>query len=146
MSKKISFKGQLAMGEQDRIKLSTIKGKIGYKIKKFEIMSGTPGVGSFEMVGKIYKDDQTGKIDALVNLTDDNLLAVHYLHDDATATFNQQIILDNTKFNQDIFVYIADAGGNTIPGNYYIELETMNLNDLESTMLTLRNLRTITSS
>ena len=145
MSKKLTFKGQLPIGEQDRIKLSTINGKIGYKITKFEIMSSTPGVGSFEMVAKIFSDDQTGKVNAEVNLTDDSLLAVHYLHDDATATINQQIIMDNTTFNQDIFVYIADAGGNTIPGNYYIELEAMSLSDIESTMLTLRNLRTITS-
>ena len=32
MSKIISFKGKLNIGEQDRIKLSTIKGKKGYKI------------------------------------------------------------------------------------------------------------------
>ena len=145
MSKKLTFKGQLPIGEQDRIKLSTINGKTGYRITKFEIMSSTPGVGSFEMVAKIFSDDQTGKVNAEVNLTDDSLLAVHYLHDDATATINQQIIMDNTTFNQDIFVYIADAGGNTIPGNYYIELEAMSLSDIESTMLTLRNLRTITS-
>tara|TARA_Y100001938_G_scaffold136246_1_gene198867 strand:+ start:523 stop:960 length:438 start_codon:yes stop_codon:yes gene_type:complete len=145
MSRKLTFKGQLPIGEQDRIKLSTINGKTGYRITKFEIMSSTPGVGSFEMVGKIFKTDQTGKVNAEVNLTEDSLLAVHYLHDDATASVNQQIIMDNTKFNQDIFIYIADAGGNTIPGNYYIELETMTLSDLEATMLTLKNIRAITS-
>ena len=40
---------------------------------------------------------------------------------------------------------MADADGNTTPANYYIELETMALSDIETTKLTLQSIRTITS-
>ena len=38
MSKTISYKGQLPVGEQDRIRLKTNNGKVGYKISKFQLM------------------------------------------------------------------------------------------------------------
>ena len=134
------------MGEQDRIKLSTLNGKTGYKITKFQLMSSTPGTtGSVEFVGQIFKKDQTGNISAAVNFTNDELLAAAFYQDRANASSNTEtIIFDNTKFNQDIFINITDAEGGTVPCNYYIELESMSLNDVEATMLTLKNIRTIT--
>jgi len=61
------------------------------------------------------------------------------------AFLNDVEHFDNEKFNQDIFIYIVDAEGGTEPANYYIELETMSLSDLESTMMTLQSLRTLAS-
>jgi hypothetical protein len=148
MSKTISFKGQLAIGLEDRIKLSTITGKTGYKITKFQILSSTPGVGNHEFVAQIFNKSQVGSIGSAVNFTDSNLLAAIYYAENATtgnAEAPQTIIFDNTKFNQDIFISIADASGGTVPCNYYIELETMDLSDIETTMLTLQSIRTITS-
>lgn len=146
MSRKISYKGQLPMGQQDRIKLATIKGKVGYKINKFQIISNTPGGSNAEFVGQITKTDQTGSISAAVDFTNSELLAVAYLADRTTNEGSMEtIIFDNEKFNQDIFINITDTTGGTTPCNYYIELETMSLSDLESTMLTLKNLRTITN-
>ena len=55
------------------------------------------------------------------------------------------IIFDNEVVNQDIFINITDAAGATTPFNYYIELETMSLSDIETTMLTLKSIRTVTS-
>ena len=40
---------------------------------------------------------------------------------------------------------MIDASGNTVPGNYYIEVETMELSDVQATQLTLKNIKTITS-
>ena len=144
MSRTISYRGTLPMGLEDRISLATIKGKVGYKITKFNMISTSPGTANVEMVGKITKVKDTN-IGPTVQFTDSNLLAVNYLRDGTTneRPYTQVIIFDNEKFNQDIFVNITDAGGATIECNYFIELETMDLSDLESTMITLKSLRTI---
>jgi hypothetical protein len=75
------------------------------------------------------------------------LLAVAYVKESISTSggMNQIIIFDNEKFNQDIFVNITDAAGETTPANYYIEVEAMPLSDLQSTQLTLKSLRTLTS-
>jgi hypothetical protein len=144
--RKISYKGQLAMGLQDEINLKTNKGKVGYKITKFQIISSTPGTtGSVEFVAKIYNKDQTGAISPAVDFTDSNLLACAFYQDRANASSNTEtIIFDNKEFNQNIFITIQDAEGATIPCNYYIELETIDLSDIQTTQLTLQNLRTVT--
>jgi hypothetical protein len=147
MSKTISYRGTLPIGEEQRISLATIKGKVGYKISKFQLISTTPGTANYEYVGKItkVKDPNIGPV---VKFTDADLLAVVYykgnLSSNESAT-TDTIIFDNEKFNQDIFVNITDAGGGTVECNYYIELETMDLSDLQTTMLTLKNIRTVTS-
>ena len=145
MSKTISYRGILPLGEQDRIRLKTINGKVGYKITKFQIIVTTPGAATSEMIGQIFKTDQTGNITTTVDFSDKDLLAMAFYQDGATIdnTQNMTVIFDNEKFNQDIFVNITDASGSTVPGNYYIELEAMSLSDLESTMLTLQSLRSI---
>ena len=145
MSKTISYRGKLPIGEQDRIRLKTINGKVGYKITKFQIITTTPGGATSEMIGQIFKTDQTGNITTTVDFSDKDLLAMAFYQDGATIdnTQNMTVIFDNEKFNQDIFVNITDASGSTVPGNYYIELEAMSLSDLESTMLTLQSLRSI---
>ena len=148
MSKTISFRGTLPIGEQDRIRLKTNDGKTGYKITKFQLISTTPGLTTSEFIGQIFKTDQDGSITTTVNFTDSNLLAVAHLenintpsalHSNATT-----VIFDNQMFNQDIFINITDSSGATVPCNYYIELETMALTDLETTKLTLQSIRTIT--
>ena len=147
MSKTISFKGQLAMGTQDIINLKTNNGKTGYKITKFQIISSTPGTtGSVEFVAKIFDKDQSASISPVVNFTDSNLIACAFYQDRANASSNTEtIIFDNREFNQNIFVTIDDAESGTIPCNYYIELETMPLTDLETTKLTLQSIRQVTS-
>jgi hypothetical protein len=146
--RKISYKGQLAMGLQDEINLKTNKGKVGYKITKFQIISSTPGTtGSVEFVAKIFNKDQTGSISPAVDFTDSNLLACAFYQDRANASSNTEtIIFDNKQFNQNIFITIQDAEGGTIPCNYYIELERMSLSDIEATELTLQSIKTVTST
>tara|TARA_Y100001963_G_C6515902_1_gene324283 strand:+ start:128 stop:574 length:447 start_codon:yes stop_codon:yes gene_type:complete len=148
MSKMITFKGVVPMGEQEKIKLSTINGKTGYKINKFMIMSTEPGGAQHaEVVAKIFKTNQSGSVSALVDFTDNDLLAAVYYQDDNTQAnvSSVDIILDQVVFNQDIFITMQDADGKTQPFNYYLELEAMNIGDLEATYLTLQNIRDITN-
>lgn len=147
MSKTISFRGQLAIGVQERIKLSTMKGKVGYKITKFQVMSSTPGVGEVEYVAKIYSKSQLGSESTTVNFTEGDLMAALYYQDQPATAYPSatDVIFDNAITNQDIFIYIMDAEGGTIPANYYIELEAMPISDIESTMMTLKSLRNIAS-
>lgn len=147
MSRTISFRGKLAIGEQDRISLKTNNGKTGYKITKFQILSTLPGnaAANEEMIAQIYSKDQTGSISSTVDFTNADLLAVAYQETvvGAQEGLTTTILFDNAKFNQDIFINVTDASGGTTPVNYYIELESMTLSDLESTMLTLQSLRSI---
>jgi len=147
MSKTISYRGTLDMGQQDRIRLSTLNGKTGYKITNFQIIGTTPGQNSPEYIAEIYKTDQTGSIGYDVQFTNSDLLAVAFLNGNTNPAYasNELIIFDNEKINQDIYVSITDATGGTVPCNYYIELETMSLSDIEATMLTLQSIRTVTA-
>ena len=146
MSKIITFKGKVNMGTQERLKLSTIKGKIGYRINKFQIISTTPGVSAHqEIVAKIFTKSQSGSISALIDFSESDLLAAVFYQDriETAGPSSKDIILDQEIFNQDIFITMQDVGGATIPYNYYIELEAMAIDDVESTMLTLKSIKTI---
>ena len=148
MSKTISYKGQIPMGEQDRIRLRTIKGKVGYRITKFSTLSSAPGTTDHEIVTKIFKTDQSAAVSPAVDFTDSDLLAVSYYKEgdsNGNVMAYESIIFDNEVVNQDIFVTMQDATGATVPGNYYIELEAMPLSDLETTKLTLQSIRQVIS-
>ena len=147
MSKIISYRGVIPSGQQVKIQLSTIQGKVGYKINKFQVINKQPNEQTVELQGQIYKTNQTGIITNVIDFSDANLLAVTTYVNSSSSAYPQSdiIIFDNEKFNQDIYVVGIDMGGDSREVNYYLELETMSLSDLESTMLTLKNLRTITS-
>ena len=147
MSKRISYRGKLPIGIEERIKLSTIDGKTGYKIVKFQIVSTTAGAANSELIGQIFKTSQTGSIGPTIDFSNSDLLAVCLMHDANSNDqgFTETVIFDNENFNQDIFVNITDTTGFTAPANYYIELERMSLSDLEATYLTLQSVRQIMS-
>ena len=136
------------MGTQDELNVKTNKGKVGYKITKLQAISTKPGtVDHDEVLIKVFRKSQTGSIGNEVHFTDSDLLAVCMYEDNDLPAYmaSNLIIFDNATFNQNIFISATDTGGGTKPVNYYIELETMALSDLESTMLTLKSLRTISS-
>jgi len=143
----ITFQGKINIDEEHELYLRTNNGKTGYKITKFQIISTTPGVGNQELVGKITSvpDPNVGPV---VDFSTAEVLAVAYQVDigNANAAASDTIIIDNQIFNQNIFVQIGDAASGSTPANYYIELEKMSLSDLESTQVTLKNMRTIASS
>jgi hypothetical protein len=148
MSDTVSYRGIIAPTAQEKIRLHTIKGKIGYKIKKFQTVSATPGAtAAVEAVLKIYSKDNSGSVSATVDFTEGDLLAMIYYQDHDASSYpdSSTIIFDNEVFNQDIFVTCADAAGGTVSMNYYIELERMDLSDTQATQATFKNLRTISS-
>ena len=143
MSKTISYRGTLDIGTEDRIRLKTIKGKVGYKITKYQLMSTTPQTGPQELIGKITKVTDPN-IGAVVNFTDSDIMAVAFNSTYSSQVINTQtVIFDNEITNQDIFVNITDGAAGTVPCNYYIELETISLSDLEATQITLKSIRTV---
>jgi len=136
-----TFRGLIKHGAQDTIVLHTNDGSTGYRIVKFEVMSNQPGTSSHETVTKIYKVAQTGT-DAVVDFSDNTLLAASF----ATAlvaafTYHDVILFDREIFNQDIYITNDDASGNTVPMNYYLELEQFKLDIGESTVTTLKDIR-----
>jgi len=139
-----TFRGILADLGQDRIRLSTIKGKVGYRIFKFEIFPNLPGTQSFENLVQIWKTSQS-TVTAIVDFTDSDMLGVAY-HENSNAigeSSSQSVtIFDNEIFNQDIYITNNDVnttGGQPI--NYYIELEVIPLDDAGAEYTTLKDMR-----
>lgn len=138
---KKSIRGILADGAEERIRLSTIRGKKGYRITKFQIMHDEPGQQHVEGTMKIYKVSQS-TIDNNIDFSDPNLLAAAYLaeSDDHANTIGTVTIFDLEMFNQDIYVTLSDTVGSQ-PMNYYIELEMMDLSDMAAEYTTIKDLR-----
>jgi len=140
-----TFRGLLADGGQDRIRLSTMKGKVGYKIIKFDLFPNRPGGTSHvESIMQIFKNEQTTVVTAnsIVNFTDSDLLAAAYLTDDVNNASGpiQIVIFDNETFNQDIYITHTDEAGSAAC-NYYFELEVIPLDDVGAEYTTLKDMR-----
>jgi len=138
-----TFRGLLADGAQDRIRLSTIKGKVGYRIVKFQVLTGSPADTAPESIVQIWKTEQT-TVTAKINFTDSDLLAAAFYNQDATAAniVSQVIIFDTEIFNQDIYIaHIDDNTGSATNCNYYLELEVVPLDDAGAEFTTLKDLR-----
>jgi len=140
-----TFRGLLTdsePGNQNRIRLQTIKGKVGYKIIKFQIIGAEPGVKLTESCIKIYKTSQT-TIDSVINFTDSDLLGVTYWAGKDTSGNTDTtgpIIFDNQIFNQDIYLTHHDAATGE-DCNYYLELEVIPLDDAGAEYTTLKDMR-----
>ena len=139
-----SFRGRLADGGQDRIRLSTNDGKTGYKVRKFQTMSVSPGIEQHESITQLFTE-KVGTVpsgSATVDFTNPLLLAANvYIAGNASAeVYNQQVIFDNVKFNQDIYVTHTENDGNSAI-NYYIELEQITLSTDEAAVATLKDMR-----
>jgi hypothetical protein len=149
MSKTISFRNMLADGGQDRIKLTTLNGKKGYRIVNFAVMTSEPGEHQHESTVKVYKKEQSS-VDNTVDFNDATLLAAAAWNSGNSQGGQDALwvplvqIFDNEIFNQDIYVTHSETDGSN-PINYYIELEVMDLTDIQATQLTLKSLRTIAS-
>jgi len=135
----------LADGGQERIALTTIRGLIGYRITKFQLMPHKYGLNTHEMEStvKIYKVEQT-TVDEVMDFSDNTLLAAGIINMDASETTptNLVTVFDNELFNQDIYItHHNQHDTDTSACNYYIELEQMDLALDEATVTTLKNLR-----
>lgn len=139
-----TFRGLLPDPSENKIRLSTKQGKIGYKIKKLEIITETPGQSQVEHIVKVYKVSQSSfGIDGAIDLSDGNLLAVATYHENDngwTAGPLNKVIMEQEVFNQDIFITGIDVNGSSSV-NYYLELETQSLSDNAASVSTLRDIR-----
>jgi len=137
----VTFRGLLPDGGQDQIRLSTIKGKVGYRVIKFQIIREKPTASTDHMI-KIFKDEQTSVpvSSATINLTDSDLLAVATLSGTAFGEYYTTVIFDQEIVNQDIFVTHTDNDGSE-GCNYYLELEVIPLDDAGAEYTTLKDMR-----
>jgi len=136
-----TFRGQLSSGSAELIRLSTIKGKVGYRIIKFEVMP--LGVNlTIENVMKIYKTLQASGTN-VINFTDSDLLAAAILKlgSGSTEALTMDVIFDREIFNQDISITSLDDGGGNRACNYYLELEVIPLDDAGAEYTTLKDMR-----
>ena len=136
-----TYRGMLTHDTEDRIRLSTIRGKVGYKIVKFELMQSTLTASDQVSFVKIVKSSytQTSSID----FTDTDLLAVGILRTGNLLTegsLDNPVVFDNEVFNQDIYINLKNLDG-TLSVNYYIELEVIPLDDRAAEYTTLKDMR-----
>jgi len=140
-----TFRGLLADGGQDRIRLSTIKGKVGYRVTKYELLPSAPGQSNYQATVQIWKEEQSSvsTSGATVNFTDSALLAaaIYMASSDVGTPAMQVTIFDNEIFNQDIYITHTGETGSS-PMNYYIELEVIPLNEKGAEYMTIKDLRT----
>ncbi len=137
-----TFRGLLADGGEDRIRLSTNNGLTGYKIVKFQILTAEPyGGASGEHIVQLTSQSQTPTAD--VTFENPLLLGVAIINN-ATAGYQYGsipvVIFDNTVINQDMFVSHVD-NASAQKCNYYIELEKVKLDINEATVATLKDMR-----
>ena len=137
-----TFRGRLANGGTDRIRLSTNNGLRGYRMIKFQIISNTPGAASNELTAKVFTLKPAATVDAVINFSDPTLIGVATYENDSGvgAGPNTNIIFDNVIFNQDIFITAIDTAGSGLT-NYHIELEEIPLDVNQATVATLKDMR-----
>ena len=143
-----SFRGKLASGSSDVIRLSTNNGLTGYKIKKVETISTDPGAYDEENIFKLFSVeelDATGVpvINGQLDFNSPTLLGAVFFQTGtaATKTASTVIVFDNVVINQDLHITAIDVGGSTRAINYYIELEQVKLDLNEATVATLKDMR-----
>jgi hypothetical protein len=136
-----TFRALLAADGQDTIRLSTINGMTGYRIKKFQLMPELPGTTSYELIVKVWTVEQD-TIDSTVDFSNSRLLAAAYLEGLTSTTPGDElsVIFDNITFNQDIFITCKNENGSN-GANYYLELEQTKLDLSEATVATLKDMR-----
>jgi len=121
-----SFRGLLADGAQDKIRIQGATGEIAWRITKFQVMSNSPVSGDHVGITKIWREEQaTAAITATtIDFDNDELLGCalwtqgNLLTEPQSAT----IIFDNALFVRNIWVTAVDIDA-SIGINYYIELE-----------------------
>ena len=137
-----TFRGRLTDDSQNRVRLSTKKGKIGYKILKFEIMPQLPHSVQQVSVVQVFKVDQSANISGTVDFSDGNLLAaaIGYFGTFSDPQQTSITMFEQEIFNQDIYVTHVYVKSNQAC-NYYLELEVVSLTDNAAAVSTLRYIR-----
>jgi len=137
-----TFRGKLADGGQDTIRLSTNTGLTGYRIVKFQLITAAPGAASIESIVKIFSVDPDATPTGTIDFNDPTILGAGYItENDATQySISNVIVFDQTVFNQDIYITHKDVSiGQAV--NYYLELEQVKLAKDEAAVATLKDMR-----
>jgi len=136
-----SYRGLLEDGGQDKIRLTTTDGRMGYKIIKFQVMTAAPVGAASEHVVKIFNEKQA-VVSAAVDFSDPVLLAVNVWTNAVGYGFEgtMGVIFDGHIFNQDIYITQSEETGNAA-ANYYIELEQLKLTAIQAEVLIVKDLR-----
>jgi len=118
-----SFRGLLADGAQDKIRIEGATGEIAWRITKFQIIQAEPGEDSTESTVKIYREEQSS-VNNTINFDDAELLAAAYYTEAASSNYPGfiAIVFDNALFSRNIYVQHYNDDGSSAC-NYYIELE-----------------------
>jgi len=140
-----TFRSQLDDRAQQKIRLSTIKGKTGYRIVKFLVMpAGATSGFAYESFIQIWKSKQSDPpADAAPDFSDSDLLACIYYSQSGSAETNPEdmtVVFDNEVFNQDIYITHSNSAGSAVI-NYYFELEIISLDDAGAEYTTLKDMR-----
>ena len=140
-----SFKGLIADGDTEQIRLSTNNGLTGYKITKFELFPYAPGGSGTdsEHTVQIWSVDPE-TVDIVTSFNAPQLLAAGMMAVSSSGVSNPSIlhvVFDNVTINQDIFICHKDSTASAEPINYYIELEQVKLDLNEATVATLKDMR-----
>jgi len=121
-----SFRGLLADGGQDKIRIEGATGQIAWRISKFEIFPNLPGTEASESTIQIWREEQDtiSSDTATVDFKNDELLAASFLGlgSNAKETSAVVTIFDNALFVRNIYTTHTNTDG-TGSCNYYIELE-----------------------
>ena len=120
-----SFRGLLADGGEDEIRLERQNANVAYRIVKFEILPNDPAGSAGEFTVKIYRESQTGSITATIDFTETDLLAAGFFSaSNASQNYplDAHVIFDNILFSRNIFVTAIDSDADSSI-NYYIEIE-----------------------
>jgi len=119
-----TFRGLLADGGQERVRIQGATGEIAWRINKLEIIGIRPSSTVQESTVKIYREKQDSVTDS-IDLSDTNLLAVAYreTYSSSTGGGDESVIIVVTDlFARNIYVTHED-GSSGGACNYYIELE-----------------------
>ena len=138
-----TFRGNIERGTEQKIRLSTKKGKVGYRILNFKAFPPSPGTSNYEATLQVFKISQASVSadTAAVDFADGNLLAALYIEGASsnTNTDTIHVMFEQEVFNQDVYITMSNTETGSM--NYYLELETMNLTDNAAAVSTLRDIR-----
>ena len=133
-----TFRGKLANGDIQKIRLSTNNGLTGYRITKLEVINSNPAGSGGESVLQVFSEKPTAA-SGIINFDNPLLLACAFHENNSSQTVygGTNIIFDNKIINQDIYVTLSTDDDL----NYYLELDQVKLSKDEATVATLKDMR-----
>jgi len=116
-----SFRGLLADGSQERIRIQGATGEIAWRIAKFNILSNDPSA-NIEHLVQIWREEQDSIV-GTIDISDDEWLATVWESGGGySRPENFHPMIGDALFVRNIWVTHNESVG-TASCNYYIELE-----------------------